>query len=112
MIGKYHRNSDTAIETPNVAPGIRIPMILANHVTDCSKFINNLYSATAAHSFIEMNNRTRDNTTPRTGVFEMVLSGEVTTDTGGPETDYTNAGSDDLSLIAAAPGVDAGLGFG
>lgn len=111
IVGNTIYNWNTAISYPNAAFADN-PIIASNHVTDCSEYINNLRSATDAMPLIEMNNRTRDNTTPRTGVGDGVLSGEVTTDTGGIETDYTNAGADDLSLIAAAPGVDAGSGFG
>lgn len=105
-------NWGTAIQRPNVAPTNFISQIYNNHVTDCAKYIDDLYVGTDSTPVIEMNNRTRDNTTPRTGVGDGILSGEVTTDTGGIETDYTNAGADDLSLISVAPGVDAGLGFG
>ncbi len=104
-------NWGTAIQLPNAAP-TTIVAYVNNHVTDCGKYIDDLYVATASSAAIELNSRTRDNTTPRTGVGDGVLAGEVTTDTGGPETDYTNAGADDLSLIAGAPGVDTGLGFG
>lgn len=110
-VGNTFYNWATAIEFPNTAP-LSTPVIYNNHVTDCAKYIDDLYAATDLTPVIELNNRTRDNTTPRTGVGDGILSGEVTTDTGGAETDYTNAGADDLSLISGAPGVDTGLGFG
>ena len=58
-----------------------------------------------------MNSRTRDNTTPRTGFGDSLNIAEVTTDTGGPETDYVDAPNGDITLIAAAPAVDSGLGM-
>jgi hypothetical protein len=96
----------TAITWPNVTP-LGSPLLLNNHVTDCSKWIDNLHSATAAISVIEGYNRIRDVTTPRTGV-ETVTIGEVTTDTGGAETDYTNAAGGNFILISGAPGRAAG----
>lgn len=105
-------NWGTDIQFNNGAAATFIPTVLNNHATDSTKYIDDLYVATDLTPIIEMNNRTRDNTTPRTGVGDGVNSGEVTTDTGGAETDYTNAGSDDLSLISAAPGREAALGSG
>jgi hypothetical protein len=83
-----------------------------NHITDCNEMIDNLYIGTNNYTVIEMFNRTRDNTTSRTGIStEGVLLSEVTTDTGGAETDYANAAGDNLTLITGAPGVAAGLGM-
>lgn len=104
-------NWATAFEFGNITPSTT-SVLVNNHATDCAKYIDDLHVATDLTPIIEMNERTRDNTTPRTGVGDGVNSGEVTTDTGGKETDYTDADNDDLSLIAAAPGIDTGLGFG
>ncbi len=104
-------NWGTAYRTGNSAPTGN-PMIMDNHITDCTKFYESLRIATDLIPLIELNNRTRDNTTPRTGAGDGVLSGEVTTDTGGAGTDFTNAGADDFSLISAAPGREVGLGQG
>lgn len=99
-----------AISTPNSAQ--TEPLYLKNnHVTDCGTYLDNLYQATANHNSLEMNTRTRDNTTSRVAWGEGVISGEVTTDTGGPETDYVDAPNGDITLIPAAPAVDAGLGM-
>ena len=105
-------NWGTALRQPNVAPGVYILMDQMNHITDCTKMIDDLYAATDAVPIVEAYNRTRDNTTPRTGVGDGFNIGEVATDTGGPETDYTNAGEDDFSLVSGAPGEGAGGGFG
>jgi hypothetical protein len=101
-------NWGTAIQGPNSAPaGGRIPVISDNHITDCAKYIDNLYEATANIAVIEMNNRTRDNTTPRTGVLSAVLGAEITTDAGDYTTDYVSATN--LRLIYGAAGVDGGM---
>lgn len=102
----------TAISTPNASQSNNF-LIINSHVTDCGTYIDNPYSATADHNIIELNNRTRDNTTARIGINgESVRSGEVTTDTGGQETDYVDAPNGNLILISSAPGVDSGLGIG
>ena len=108
FINNTFYNLDTAVTYPNAA--MNIPGVFVNnHVTDCLEYINSLYSGTANTIMIEVNNRTRDNTTPRTGIGDGANVGEVTTDTGGASTDYTNAGSNDFTLIDGAPGVEAGI---
>jgi len=111
VIGNTIFDWGTAIQFINTAPVTNVH-IINNHVTDCTNYINDLHSATDSTPIFEFNTRTRDNTTPRTGVGDGFNVSEVTTDTGGSETDYTNAAAGDLSLIIGAPGVDAGLGFG
>mgnify|MGYP003113484148 CR=1 FL=1 len=86
--------------------------IINNHVTDCAQFYNNLHSATADVYVNMLNNRTRDNTSADSGVGDSLSLGNVTTDTGGAATDFTNVSSDDFSLISGAPGEDAGLTLG
>jgi len=104
-------NFGTAIQTINSTQGNGVYLFLNNHYTDCAKGLDSLYSATADVFAIEMNSRTRDNTTPRTGFGDSLNIAEVTTDTGGPETDYVDAPNGDITLIAAAPAVDSGLGM-
>jgi len=77
-----------------------------NHVTDCVNWINNAYTGGDLVTLEEFN-RLRDVTTPRVNCAPEVSS-EVTTDDGGPETDYVNAGSGDFRLVAAAAGATAG----
>jgi hypothetical protein len=97
----------TCIETGNLAP--TLPLLVSNnHATDSAKWIDSLYSGTANITAIESYNRLRDITTPRTGV-ESIAFGEITTDTGGAETDYVDAANGDFHLIAAAPGRSAGV---
>ena len=102
-------NFHTAIELDNIGNANTVP-IINNHVTDCAVYIQE--DQGVAYDTLELNNRTRDNTTPRASTGDNVVIGEVTTDTGGPETDYTDESTDDLSLITGAPGRDAGMGFG
>ena len=103
-------NCGDAIQLPNAA-SIILTFLPNNHITDSSVWLNNLYSATANRAVIEMYSRTRDNTTPRIGIGDGANVGEVTTDTGGPETDYADAPNGDITLIPAAPAIDAGLGM-
>ena len=109
VIGNTFYNNQRAIVFPS--NGINSPpMIFNNHVTDCAEFVDNL--ATGAVSLLEAFNRTRDNTTARTNVGDGMNVGEVTTDTGGAETDFTDAANEDFSLISGAPGEDAGVSIG
>ena len=96
---------------PNAAPTCLV-VAVNNHATDSDAWINNLYSASSNIAFFESNNRLRDVTTPRTGTGDGLEVAEVTTDTGGPETDYTDAPNGDFTLITSAPGIDTGLGLG
>lgn len=107
-MGNTFYDLERCIAFPNGAPSL-MTFIINNHATDCTEYINNLYSGTANYAVIEVNNRTRDNTTPRTGIGDGANIGEVTTDTGGDTTDYTNPGSNDFTLITGAPGVEAGM---
>lgn len=107
IIGNTFYNLDTAVRLPNAVNAGFITTI-NNCCTDCGKWINSQYSATATMSAIIANNRTRDITTLLTGI-EGVEFGEVTTDTGGPDTDYVNANAGNFRLIATAPGIGTGL---
>jgi hypothetical protein len=87
--------------------------VLDNHITDCSgdAFVNP-YAATADTPILAIRNRTRDNGEvfgSGFGDWGTVALNHVTTDTGGAETDYVNAGSGDLNLISGAPGVGTSL---
>lgn len=98
----------TGITFPNATP-VGTAACINNHVTDCSKWIDNLHSATLAISVYESYNRLRDVTTPLTGV-ETIKVGEITTDTGGKETDYVDADNGNFYLISGAPGRGTGMG--
>lgn len=94
-------NLTTAISFPNLVNSHHHQLV-NNICTDCGEFVNSLYSATAAHGAILINNRTRDNTSANTGL-EIVEIGSITTDTGGAETDYVNAAAGNLRLISTSP---------
>jgi len=77
----------TAIQIPNSAQQSEIN-IINNHVTDCAKYIDSLYSSTADYGVIEVAFCSRVRPPPRTGISdEVLLVGEITTDTGGASTD-------------------------
>ncbi|MFQ5409240.1 MAG: hypothetical protein ACE5FI_12570, partial [Anaerolineales bacterium] len=61
------------------------------------------------HPVFFWRNRTRDNTSANTGIVDWPDDlNAITTDTGGPETDYTDATNDDYTLIATSPAVGVG----
>lgn len=97
----------TAIQLPD---SLNVGAIIAinNICTDCSAWIYSQYNVTATVALIECNNRTRDVTTLLTGM-ESTSIGAVTTDTGGPETDYVDAAAGDYRLISSSPATEAGL---
>ena len=97
-----------AISTPTAVNILPLCMINC-HITDSAEYLNNAYSGTQNEWAIEINNRTRDNTTARTGIGDGIAVGEITTDTGGAETDFVNAGAENFRLISAAPGKAAGM---
>lgn len=109
VIGNTFYNNQRAIVFSAV--GINNPpMIYNNHVTDCAEFLDNM--ALDAISVLEAFNRTRDNTTARTNIGDGMNVGEVTTDTGGAATDFTDPTNEDFSLISGAPGEGQGLAIG
>lgn len=63
-------------------------LFLGNHATDCGRFIQ----YTSANRALLMNNRTRDNTNTNSNMGESLDLFSVTTDNGGPETDYVVTG--------------------
>ncbi len=103
-------NTSDGIEI--VASTTTLSRIVNNHITDNGAYAAN-FNGTAAPCF--MYNRTRDNTSGATsGGTDWISSlagGNVTTDNGSASSDYTNAGSGDVSLVAAAVGAQAGVGY-
>lgn len=83
-----------------------------NMITDCSGYAINV---PAAWCGIIGPNRVRDctsgslpaTTSEWTGAGRIIAL--VTTDTGGPETDYTDASTNDYSLISASPGKEVNI---
>jgi len=79
-----------------------------NMITDNGRAIN-LPKITGSGSIIvQIHTRTRDNTSADVGIVDWPNYNPITTDTGGQETDYTDASSDDYTLIAASPAVGQG----
>lgn len=111
MINNTFYGVGTAITFPSASLGTRPLVMLNNFCTDSGKWLDNLYTATSSLPIIEMNSRTRDVTALRTGLGDSLNIGEVTTDTGGPETDYVDAGNGDITLTSSSPGVDSGVGM-
>jgi hypothetical protein len=101
---------DTAVQFPDSAI-TNTAVIVDCHATDCAKYLDNLYIGTANIAVTEINNRTRTNTTPRTGIGDGILIGEITTNDppNDPDQDYVAVGSENFRLIDGAPGVAAGL---
>lgn len=110
LFGNTFYDCADIVRHPNTASTCLL-FLMNNHVTDSDQWINNLYSATSDIAMFEINNRLRDITTERTGVGDGLLLGQVDTDEGGPETDYVDAGNNDLRLLTTAAGKDAGKGF-
>lgn len=77
-----------------------------NHVTDCANWVNNGFVGGELVT-LEENNRLRDITVPRVNCAPHIAN-EITTDAGGPETDYINAGNGDFRLLGTAAGATAG----
>lgn len=84
--------------------------IINNMITDNGGY--GIDGVSAANAIFAAYNRTRDNTSGADNLATDWLAatkyGHVTTDTGGAETDYTAAGSDDYTLISASPAKGAG----
>jgi hypothetical protein len=90
----------------------QLSWIAGNMLTDNSRYGINLSTGTQWCGIIGPN-RVRDNVSGDTNsaTLDWANAGRilplVTTDTGGPETDYTNASGNDYSLIATSPAKDA-----
>lgn len=67
----------------------------------------------ASNGFLNAYNRLRDNTSGPINLATDYVSatsyGQVTTDTGGPETDYVNSPGNDYRLIPTSPATSAAL---
>lgn len=91
-----------------------LSLIEDNHVTDNSDWAIVNLNATGS-PIVLSGNRTRDTTSGAVswaGDWDNATTwAHVTTDTGGPETDYVNAGGSpkNLNLISGAPSLEAGL---
>lgn len=79
--------------------------IIGNMITDIGAY--GLDWVSAAGAAVTGYNRWRDTTSGDVNLGTdwrtATAYADVTTDTGGPETDYTNSGTDDYTLISASP---------
>lgn len=109
MLNNTHYNAATQCYlTANAAfSNVALGIIWNCIGTDSGKFLNQQYAS--GQAWILGYNRTRDNTNADTGLNDWPGYGRVTTDTGGAETDYTNAAGGDFSLIASSPAKGAGI---
>lgn len=84
--------------------------IVNNCITDNGGY--GIDGVSAGNAIFAAYQRTRDNTSGADNLATDWLAatkyGQVTTDTGGPETDYTNSGSFDYTLITTSPAFRAG----
>lgn len=98
--------ANAAIEYRNAGSQPYVLLAAFNHITDCAYAFQNSYAS--GGPILRHCNRTRDNTSADTGWGDWPDLYAVTTDTGGHETDYEDAASDDYRLITSAPGADIG----
>lgn len=103
----FYGQATAVIRTPNSAQAF-ILALTNNIMTDSGRALLNQYNATAAHPLFCAFNRTRDNTSADLGFGDWPCYNAVTTDTGGPETDFKSAATGDMRLILASPAVSAG----
>ena len=99
---------ETAINVRNVAQ-TGMPILIAdNIITDCTNYLVRVAGGNTI--VIESNQRTRDNTNPRSAtIISATLGREVTTDTGGAESDYVSVTTGNLQLIPSSPARIAGM---
>lgn len=98
----------------NIITGATMMQFICDNIlTDNGGFGINMVSTSNA-GFIA-HNRTRDNTSGGIGNggdwITATSYGEVTTDGGGPETDYVDESTDNYNLVDSSPAVAAGLPY-
>ena len=84
-------------------------IIIGNMSTDNTG--DGIDMVSTANAAFASNNRTRDNATGYNNAGDWLTAtkyNDVTTDTGGPETDYVNSGGNDYRLIRSSPATGAG----
>lgn len=85
------------------------PLFVNCAVTDNAQGFDSEYAGTANIGILRHTNRTRDNTSADSGFADYPIFNAVTTDTGGPETDYLDAANGDFRLAQGSPAIGAGL---
>lgn len=87
-----------------------LDMITNNMITDNTG--NGIDGVSAANAIFASHNRTRDNSAADNSATDWLAAtkySQVTTDTGGASTDYTNTAGADYTLISASPAKGVGL---
>lgn len=107
IIGCTIYGYSTAIFIDNFAQTGMPVLVSDNLVTDCDFYLQR--NAGGEATVIESNNRTRDNTTPRTLIIPVISGKEVTVDGGGSETDYLSVTTENLRLTQSSPARMAGM---
>lgn len=113
VIGNTVYGGTTAIRVAN-ANFTTTFAVIGNHLTDGSAYgIDSQYAATANLSAVISYNRFRDNTSGTSNGFADWATatdwGNVTTDTGGAETDFVAASAGDFNLVPNAPAIGKGV---
>jgi hypothetical protein len=100
--------SRNCIGVANVA-AVDLPVLVNCVGTDSTRFANNANSGTSHRPIVRYGCRTRDNGNADVGFDDWPSFGMVTTDTGGPTSDFGDlAGGTDYRLAAASPCLSAG----
>lgn len=86
------------------------PTIVNNMLTDGNAAWENGNAGTSNRPVFRIGNRTRDNASADIGSTDWPIYDAVTTDTGGPESDYYDAtGGTDYRLVATSPAVGSSI---
>lgn len=101
-------NLDTAIFAATTSQEDSPLLVVNNFASDCSKWIDCAFVATANQPIIEINNWLYNITTPRTGVSDFPVVGEIS-GSGVDGAFFEDAAGGDFNLISGAPGRAAGL---
>ena len=103
----FDRCSTAAVQTSNNNLSYHA-LVAHNAITNCGYAVQSLYNATGQTAMYQYGNRYRDNTNADQGFDDWARRRAVTTDTGGDETDYTNASTKNFLPIYTSPLKGAG----
>lgn len=115
QVNTIYRNTITGCSSNGIKETIFITSslpIMNNMITDNAGF--GIDAGSTTNCVFVLYNRFRDNvmgnvTNSTDFVTALTAWGNVTTDTGGAETDYVAAGSQDYRLISTSPAITAGI---
>lgn len=101
--------SGVCVALANVASTTAISIVNCM-MTDSSYAYRNLNSGTSDRPVLRVGNRTRDNANADAGEANWPVLGAITTDTGGPTSDFVDlAGQTDFRLVSSSPAAGASL---